>query len=155
MINTSLRSIAILVCLFGGLLTTCGKDSPTSPMPPEPPPPISLVPTRIEITPTSLTLNAIGGTVQLTARVFDQNNSEMSGAIVSWSSDNISIVAVSADGLVTAVKNGNAVITARSGAASVTVNVKVVQTASSLSIEPSTATLMSLGSTVQLTARVL
>ena len=154
MIKTSLRSKAILVCLLGGLLTTCGKDSPTSPMPPESPPPISLVPTRIEITPTSLTLNAIGGTVQLTARVFDQNNSVMSSAVVSWSSDNIGIVTVSGSGLVTAVKNGNAVITARSGAASATVIVRVAQTASSITIEPSSATLMSIGATVQLTAIV-
>ena len=154
MIKTSLRSKAILVCLLGGLLTTCGKDSPTSPMPPESPPPISLVPTRIEITPTSLTLNAIGGTVQLTARVFDQNNSVMSSAVVSWSSDNIGIVTVSGSGLVTAVKNGNAVITARSGSASVTVNVRVAQTVARLSIEPSFATLMSIGATVQLSATV-
>ena len=137
-------------------LTTCGKDSPTRPQPPEQPPATATpVATRVEIEPLSATLNAIGETVQLTARVFDQNNSVMSGASVSWSSDGIGIVTVSTNGLVTAVKKGIAVITARSGAASVTVAVRVAQTASSIMIEPPSATLMSIGGTVQLSATVL
>ena len=136
-------------------LTTCGKDSPTSPQPPEQPPaPATPVATRVEIEPSSATLNAIGRTFQFTARVFDQNNSVMSGAIVNWSSDNIGIVTVSANGLVTAVKNGNAVITARSGTASATVTVRVAQTVASLLIEPTSATLMSIGATVELSATV-
>ena len=149
-------SLLLVLGLLMVTLTTCGKDSPTRPQPPEQPPATATpVATRVEIEPSSATLNAIGETVQLTARVFDQNNSVMSEAAVSWSSDNIGIVTVSGSGLVTAVKNGNSVVTARSGAASATIAVRVAQTVASLTIEPTSATLMSIGATVQLTATVL
>ena len=147
------RSLPILACLL--ILTTCGKDSPTKPKPPEPPPPVTPVATRIEITPSSATLNAVGQTVRLTARVFDQNNNAMVGATVIWSSSDVSVAGVNTQGLVTAVTNGTAVITARSGNARVTANISVSQAAGSIVIEPEEATLMSLGATVQLTATVL
>ena len=135
---------------------TCGKDSPTKPKPPEPPPPpVSPVATRIEITPSSATLNSIGQTVRLTARVFDQNNNAMASATVTWSSSDVSVAGVNSQGLVTAVKSGTVVITARSGSANATVNITVSQTAGSIVIEPEEATLMAIGETVQLTATVL
>ena len=135
---------------------TCGKDSPTKPKPPEPPPPpVSPVATRIEITPPSATLNSIGQTVRLTARVFDQNNNAMASATVTWSSSDVSVAGVNAQGLVTAVMSGTVVITARSGSANATVNITVSQTAGSIVIEPMEATLMSLGATVQLSVTVL
>ena len=149
--------IPIVVCFSVIALTTCGKDSPTKPKPPEPPPPPPVVPvaTRIEITPSSATLNSIGQTVRLTARVFDQNNNAMAGATVTWSSSDVSVAGVNTQGLVTAVKNGTTVITARSGNASATANVTVFQSAGSIAIAPQMATLMSLGAKVQLTATVL
>ena len=138
------------------LLSTCGKDSPTKPQPPEPtPPPPPPVATRIEVTPSTATLNAIGQTVQLTAKVLDQNNNPMAAAVVNWTSSADGVATVSAGGLVTAVMNGAAVITARSGNVSATVNVTVSQTARTLAIEPEMATLTSVGQTIQLTATVL
>ena len=156
-INRCQWLISIVVCLSVIALTTCGKDSPTKPKPPEPPPPppVSRIATRIEITPSSATLNSIGQTVRLTARVFDQNNNAMSGATVTWSSSNIGVAAVSQQGTVTAVTNGRVVIAARSGNASATANVTVSQSAGSIVIAPEMATLMSIGATVQLTATVL
>lgn len=70
-------------------LTTCGGDSstnptPSPPSPPPPPPPPAPVSTRIEIIPSSARLNAIGQTVQLAARVLDQNGSEITGASFTW-----------------------------------------------------------------------
>ena len=62
-----------------------------------------------------MTLTALGQTAQLTATVNDQNNSPITGATVSWSSGNMSVASVSSGGLVTAVSNGTARITARSG----------------------------------------
>ena len=157
MADRCLRLLPILVCLALVILTTCGKDSPTKPKPPEPPPPppVSPVATRIEITPSSAKLNSQGQTVQLTARVFDQNNNAMTGATVTWSSSDVSVAGVNTQGLVTAVKNGTAVITARSGNASATANVTVSQSAGSIAIAPQMATLMSIGATVQLTTTVL
>lgn len=91
----------------------------------------------------------------MTARVFDQNNAVMSDATVVWSSSDASVATVSAQGLVTAVANGSATVTARSGSVSASVPVSVMQSAGSIVIEPSSAILMSLGETVQLSASVL
>ncbi len=145
---------------MGLMLVTCGKESPTGsqppePPPPEPPPPVVRVPTRIVITPASATLNSIGQTIQLNASVMDQNGTAISGAAVTWTSSAAGVATASNQGLVTAVKNGSAVITARSGSTSATVNVTVSQTASRILIEPASATPMSIGETVQLTATVL
>ena len=140
------------------LLTTCGKDSPTRPQPPpEPPapPPVQSVPTSVTISPSAPKLTAVGATVQLTASVLDQNGRSMTSAVVQWSSGNVAVVTVSPQGLVTAVGNGDARITARSGTASASVPVTVMQSAGSVVIEPSSATLMSFGETVQLSATVL
>ncbi|MYJ91384.1 MAG: Ig-like domain-containing protein, partial [Gemmatimonadetes bacterium] len=127
----SRRRLALTIFLAIGLplLAACGKDSPTAPEPPAPPPPPppTPVPTRIEVTPSSVSLNAIGQTLQLTAQVFDQNNAVMSGATIEWSSSNEAVATVSGQGLVTAVANGSATITARSGSASTSVPVTVMQ----------------------------
>ena len=140
------------------MLATCGKDSPTRPTEPEPPPappPPAPVATKIEVTPSSATLMSIGQTVQLTARVLDQNNNPMTGATVTWTSSAVGVATVSAQGLVTAVSNGVARITARSGNVSAGIDVAVMQSAGRIVIDPESATLMSIGETVQLTAAVL
>ncbi len=148
---------------FGTLIAltaACGKDSstapaPSPPAPTQPPPPAPTpVATLIAITPASATLNAIGQTVQLTAQVFDQNNNVMPGASVTWTSADPRIVSVSSGGLATAVAYGIIRITARSDGVSRDVEVKVVQTAGRITIEPAEATLTAIGETVQLTATV-
>ena len=149
--------VSLSFLLFLPLFVTCGKDSPTQPKAPEPtpPPPPTPVATRVEITPSSATLTSVGQTVQLTAKVFDQNSAPMNAAVVTWTSSAVGVATVSSQGLVTAVSNGSATITARSGSASTTATVTVMQSVGSIAIEPSSATLMSLGETVQLTATVL
>ena len=151
----------IYVCIVLLALAACGKDSPTktespttTPAPP-PPPPVQSVPTRIVITPSLVALTSIGQTRQLTAVVRDQHGQAMSSASVTWSSGNESVATVSAEGLVTAVGNGSTQITARSGNATASITVTVAQSASSITITPESATLMSLGATVQLSATVL
>ena len=146
--------LSVLVCLFLLILTTCGKDSPTKPKPPEPTPPVVPVATRIVISPPSATLNAVGRTIQLSARVLDQNGSAIAGATITWNSGNPSVATVDNQGLVTALKNGASVITVQSGGVSATASITVSQAASRIVIEPSMATLMSIGSTFQLTATV-
>ena len=146
---------SVFLSLLLLVLVTCGKDGPTKPNQVEPPPQATLIPTRVTITPSSVTLNSIKQTISLTARVFDQNNAVLANAVVSWSSNAVGVATVSADGLVTAVSNGNATVTARSGSASASVTISVMQTAGRIEIVPEVATLMSLGETVQLTATVL
>ena len=150
-------SLILLASLALLALATCGKDSPTKPSPPQPPPPppVQPVPTRITITPATVTLAAVGQTRKLTASVLDQNGQLIASANVSWSSSSTAVATVSSQGLVTAVMNGTAQITARAGNASASVTVTVAQSAIRITISPPSATLMAIGQTVQLTAAVL
>ena len=109
----------------------------------------------IAIEPSSATLMSLGETVQLTTTVLDQNGQPVADAAVTWASSDTGVATVSGLGLVTAVGNGTVQITARSGNASTSIAVTVMQTTGSIAIEPSSAMLMSPGETVQLTASVL
>ena len=114
------------------------------------------VPTRITVAPTSNTLKAIGETVQLSATVRDQRNNIMSGQSITWSSGDDAVATVSGAGLVTAVSNGMAEITATSGSLSASASITVsVSVPTSLTIEPDAHTLEAIGSTVELAAVVL
>lgn len=68
--------------------------------------------TGITLTPESATLTKKGETLQLTATVTPDNAADKS---VTWSSDNPLVATVDANGQVTAVSNGTAVITVTSG----------------------------------------
>ena len=122
MFRRSLHHTSMLMSIALVILTVCGKDSPTQPKPPEPP---ARVATSIQITPSSTTLNALGNTIQITAKVYDQSNVVMEGALVTWSTSDESVATVSAGGLVTAVRNGVARITATSGSATSSMEVTV------------------------------
>ena len=106
------------------VLSTCGKDSSTAPSAPTPPAP---VPASIEITPASATLNAIDQTVQLAPMVLDENGAEIADASVTWTSGAVDVATVNDQGLVTAVNNGSAVITAQSGSLSASASITVSQ----------------------------
>ena len=152
------RVLAVVTtCMALAILAGCGGgDSPTKPAPPTPPPPAPTpVATSITITPSSHTLEAIGATVQLTATVKDQNNNTMTGQTVTWTTGNGAVATVNAQGLVTAVSNGSAQITARSGNASGTTSITVSEPmATRITITPSSRTLEAIGETVQLAAVV-
>ena len=81
---------------------------------------------RIEVTPTSSSV-IMGGTSQLAAVLFDQNNSPVPGFSFVWTSNKPAVATVDPNGLVTALTPGLANITASvvgitSNGASVTVN---------------------------------
>ena len=126
----------------------CG-DGATEPPPPPPDPPRA---TEVRVTPATASLTALGATVQLAARVLDQNGQPMTGAAVAWSSGNASVATVNASGLVTAAGNGSATITATSGAASESAAVTVAQMVGAVTITPAADTLVARGDTVRLTA---
>lgn len=113
-----LCTVLVAMALAGG----CGDgDSPTTPPTPEP-----ARPTTVDVSPSEAELTALGATAQLTAEVRDQNTSVMSGATVSWVSSAAAVATVDASGLVTAVGNGSATITATSGSASGSAVVRVL-----------------------------
>ena len=148
----------ITTCMALTLLAGCGGGgSPTKPTTPTtpPPPPPTPVATTITVTPSSHTLGSIGATVQLMATVKDQNNNTMSGQTVTWTSGNMAVATVNAQGLVTAASNGTAQITARSGNASGRATVTVAEPVPTrIAITPSSHTLEAIGETVQFMATV-
>ena len=154
-----MRNAALFVaaCLVLAFLATCGKESPTQPKPPDPPqpPPPAPVATRIAITPSPLAFNSLATTQKLTAVVYDQNGGIMSGAPVNWTSSDASVATVSGLGVVNAIGNGTARITARSGSASASVEVRVAQVAASIRLSPERLTLGVLGRTATFRATVL
>ena len=128
--------------LWGPL--ACG-DGATEP-PPDPP-----RATTVTVTPATAELTALGATVQLRAEVLDQYGQVMAGAAVSWSSGAASVATVDASGLVTAVANGAATITATAGSASGTAAVTVAQQVSTVEVSPPVDTLVE-GDTLRLAA---
>ena len=140
-----MRSLACaLVRLVPVVLLSCG-DSSTQPQPAVP------RPASIRVSPASVTLSALDETAQLTAEVSDQNGQPMSGATVLWASSADSVAVVGNTGLVRAVGNGEAAVTASAGSASGTVAIAVRQVAGRVSVAPSIDTLVA-GDTVRLLA---
>jgi outer membrane protein OmpA-like peptidoglycan-associated protein len=76
----------------------------------------------------------------------------MAGRVFEWRSSNPAVATVSPAGLVTAVGDGSATITARSETVNGTANVMVSRSAANVAVTPATATLSALGATQQLTA---
>lgn len=107
---------------------------------------------RVDLSPAADTLVSLGETVQLTARTLDANDNVIAGVSVEWGSSDESIATVDSGGLVTAVANGNADITATAGATSATASVSVEQRPASVDVAPAADTLFAIGDTVRLTA---
>ena len=138
--------LAALVLLVLALAVACGDDGPTELPPPTP------VATTITISPASATLRALGETIQLTTTVRDQSGQVMAGAVVTWPSGDGSVASVSGTGLVSALGNGRATITATAGTATGSAEITVVQEVSTVTVSPAADTLVAPGDTVRLSA---
>ena len=73
---------------------------------------------------------------------------------MSWTSGDSTVATVNTTGLVTAVASGSTIITATSGGKSGSASITVALPASRIDVEPSSATLTSVGATKQLSATV-
>lgn len=113
-------------CLLGlliALMTGCGGDS-AGPDPVDP-----TLPAKITILPVASTKIFIGLTLQLQAVVTDGNGDTLASAPVTWSSDGPDNASISSQGLVTGIQHGTVIITATSGALSVTHTLHVIELA--------------------------
>jgi hypothetical protein len=95
---------------LGSLLISCGGSDggPSGPGPADP------TPANIIVSPSDVTLDAIGAEVQFTATVLDQLNRVMPNASVAWSSSDVNVASITPNGRATAVANGSATIIASS-----------------------------------------
>lgn len=78
----------------------------------------------------TVTLDATGQNLQLTATVVDENGDAISNAPVDWDSEDPSVVTVSESGLLVAQLPGTSTVTARAGEVSATLVVAVVSVSS-------------------------
>lgn len=113
---------------------------------------VAVEPASLEVAPTSDTIEALGGTLLLSATVRDRTGAELPGTAVRWVSSAPDVATVGPDGQVTAVANGRAEVTATVEGLSATVLVTVAQRAVAIEVGPSDRITLELGEIVQLTA---
>ena len=135
------------------LSVSCGKEEETPSTPGTPETPTTVAVTSVTLAPTTLTLE-VGATGALTATVAPDNATVKT---VTWASNNTAVATVSG-GTVKAVAPGEATITATSTsntAASASCSVKVLLSASSVTLDKTSIAFKALGETETLTATVL
>ena len=113
---------------------------------------VAQVVSSVTVAPAEANFAALSDTLRLTAEAFDANGHAVAGAEFSWGTSDDSVAAVDASGLVTAVANGTATITATAGEASGSTTVNVAQVVSSVTVAPAEANFGALGDTLRLTA---
>ncbi|MDE0072909.1 MAG: Ig-like domain-containing protein [Gammaproteobacteria bacterium] len=107
------------------------------------------------MTPATADLTALGATVRLMAAVRDQNGQPMPSAAVSWASGAPAVATVDGAGVVTAVANGTATITAAAGGVVASATVTVAQAVAAVVMGRDSLTLTALGDTLRLTAEAV
>lgn len=115
---------------------------------------VTVTVSKVTVSPTNLTLN-IGDTQRLELTILPE---EAEDTKASWSSSNTQVVTISQDGIVTAVSEGNAVITVSAGGKSATCTITVMKDVievESVEVSPATLVFEEIGETYQLTANVI
>ena len=107
------------------------------------------------ITPAVVDLDALADTVRLTPTPLDANGHPVSDPAVVWSSSDQSVARVDDGGLVTAMKNGIATVTASLPPVVATATVTVAQKAVRARVNPLAAALELVGDTLRLAADAL
>ncbi len=125
-------------------MVSCADDAPTEPA--------LNVATTIVVAPTQTSFDALGDTVRLTTEVRDQAGRVMTDVSVAWSSGEEAVATVDGAGLLTAVGNGTATVTAASGEAAGSAAVSVDQAAAEVRVSPDSVTFAAIGDTARLAA---
>jgi uncharacterized protein YjdB len=114
---------------------------------------VSQIPASLVVSPDPIALNGPGDTLQVVATLLDSGGSEISGAAVTWSSNDPGIATV-VDGLLTAVTTGETTVVASSEGLSTTVAVTVTALPASIEVAPDSVNFVSLGASTAVIATV-
>ena len=109
----------------------------------------------VVVDPAADTLQAFGDTLRLSAEALDANGNVVTGAEFAWESSDASVATVDVSGLLTAVANGVATVTATAGAVSASAEVTVDQVVAAVVVDPAADTLQAFGDTLRLSAEAL
>ncbi|MFP4597253.1 MAG: Ig-like domain-containing protein [Persicimonas sp.] len=104
----------------------------------------------VELTPNPASVE-VEDTLQMTAKVFDAADNELSGAEIDWESDDETVATVDDDGLVAGISGGEVTVTATSEGHSDTARVTVEDPVAKVSVSPGSLSLEA-QETAQLTA---
>src|SRR6266571_6820726 len=96
---------------------------------------------QVVVTPASAALDALGLMQRFSATARDANGNVISGQAFTWTSDNPLVALVDPSGVVTAVANGTATITAAAAGVSGTATLAVAQIVRSVVVSPASAAL--------------
>ena len=116
--RTRIRLPLLAICAVAAWLSGCGDDATR-------PPPGTPRVASVTVTPAAASLTAPDATVQLNARVLDDNGRAMSGVVVIWTSVRPEVATVGGSGLVAAAGNGTTTVAATVGAVAGTATVTV------------------------------
>ncbi len=111
-------------------------------------------PTTLAVRPDTVVFDALGDTLRVEAEVQDQAGRPMPDEVVMWSASDTLVATVDASGLVSAVANGAATITATLGTLSDDAAVEVMQVTRTVTLSPRADTLI-LGDSLRLAAVAL
>ena len=137
--------LAIVAILVGSCTPSQCIDTPLAPCEDEP-----STPATVTVSPGTVTLASLTETRQLAATVATQGGVTLPSVQVNWSSSLSSVATVSTTGLVTAVGNGTAVITASTGSITGQATVTVAQVPATLAVTPDSVVLSGPGAMTSL-----
>ncbi len=121
--STSIPKVFFAVALISlPLALACGDGGKK--VEPDPDPPRA---DSIALNPSTISFDAIGDTIRVTATVFDQYGDLMLEVTVTWASDNPNVASVDQTGLITSVQDGETQIRAQGGTIRASLGVEVTQ----------------------------
>ncbi|MYC98530.1 MAG: hypothetical protein F4X13_04600, partial [Gammaproteobacteria bacterium] len=110
-----IRSDTVAVIVLTAIAVPCLAGCSSDDAPVAPP---STGPASIVLSPSAVTLPAIGDTIRLGAAAADANGDSVAGISFTWESSDLSVATVDSAGVVQAAGKGHAMITAAAGSIS-------------------------------------
>ena len=101
----------------------------------------------VAVTPENHTLTSLGETVQATAQALDANDSAIPGHTFTWATSDVAVISVNAAGVLTAIADGTATITATTNGVSGSTEIVVQQTVAVVEMMSTADTLIVIGDT--------
>ena len=108
--------LIVVICAANLPIVSCGDQGPTDSR--------SQVAARITVSPSHINLK-VGDTAKPTVKVVDQNATQITNPILSWSISAPQVISINSQGIIAALSAGEAVVTVMTGSVSAFIQVRV------------------------------